>query len=330
MNEPRSKMRQAIGGFRLSQMISVASKLRLADLLSDGPLGVPELARLTRSNGDALYRLLRALAGYGIFAEVQDRVFALTPEANYLRTGVEGSLRAFADVAGARWMWESWGGLMHSVLTGETAFDKLYGKDTWSYFAETPEASRLFNEFMEEISVADARAIVDVFDFGKKNVVDVAGGQGALLIAILERYPDAHGVLFNLPHVIDEIELGLASKLELMRGSFFETIPSGGDLYLLKNILHDWEDSSALQILTQCRRAMNGEARLLIIEHLVHGPNQPCNGKIGDIGMLVRNGGSNRTEAEFEDLLSASGFVLLRVMPTEDGPDLLEAMVSNT
>ena len=227
-------------------------------------------------------------------------------------------------------MWEPWGGLMHSVLTGETAFDKLYGKDTWSYFAETPEASRLFNEFMEEISVADARAIVDVFDFGKKNVVDVAGGQGALLIAILERYPDAHGVLFNLPHVIDEIEHGLANKLELMRGSFFETIPSGGDLYLLKNILHDWEDSTALQILTQCRRAMSGEARLLIIEHIVHGPNQPCNGKIGDIGMLVRNGGSNRTEAEFEDLLSASGFVLLRVMSTEDGPDLLEAMVSNT
>lgn len=328
MNEARSRMRQAIAGFRLSQMISVASKLRLADLLSKGPLGVPELAQLTRSNEDSLYRLLRALAGSGIFAEMGDRKFGLTPEANYLRTGVEGSLRALAEVTGAPWMWQSWGGLAHSVRTGETAFDRLYGKDTWTYFAEDPEASSLFNEFMEEISLADARAVVNAFDFGKKRIVDVAGGQGALLTTILERYPDAHGVLFNLPHVIDAIEHEPKTRLELVRGSFFETIPPGGDLYVLKNILHDWEDSQALEILTQCRKAMSGAARLLIIENLVYGLNQPCSGKIGDIGMMVRNGGRNRTKTEFEELLFASGFELLQIMPTHDGPDLLEASMS--
>jgi hypothetical protein len=330
MNEARSRMRQAIAGFSLSQMISVASKLGLADLLSKGPLSVPELAQLTRTNEDSLYRLLRALAGSGIFAEEQDRTFGLTPEASYLRTGVEGSLRAFAEVIGAPWMWQSWGGLMHSVLTGETAFDKLYGKDTWTYFTEDSEASSLFNEFMEEASIADARAVVKAFDFGKKVVVDVAGGQGALLATILEEYPDAHGVLFNLPHVIDAIEHMSKARFELVRGSFFETIPPRGDLYVLKNILHDWEDSRALEILTQCRKAMNEAARLLIIENLVYGPNQPCSGKSIDIFMMVRNGGRNRTKAEFEELLFASGFELLRILPTQNGPDLLEASVSST
>jgi hypothetical protein len=330
MDEARSRMRQAIAGFRLSQMISVASKLRLADLLGDGPLRVTELARLTRSNEDSLYRLLRALAGSGIFAEVQDHTFALTPEANYLRTGTEGSLRALAEVVGAPWMWQSWGGLMQSVLTGETAFDKLYGKDTWSYFAEDPEASSLFNELMEEISLADSLAVTKAFDFSGKIVVDLAGGQGAFLAVILERHLDAHGILFNLPHVIDGIRHDPGTRVELVAGNFFERVPPGGDLYVLKNILHDWEDFRALQILTQCRKAMSETARLLIIEHLIYGPNQPCSGKIGDIGMMVRNGGRNRTKAEFEDLLSTSGFALLRIMPTQDGPDLLEASVSST
>jgi len=325
MNEARSTLQQAIIGFRLSQMISVAAKLRLADLVRERPLSVRDLAEATRTHEDSLYRLLRALASYGVFAEEGNRIFRLTPQADLLRSDVAGSLRISAEVVAEPWMWSSWSALLHSVQTGETAFDHLYGKDTWTYFAENSTASGLFNELMEEVSKPDAHAVVEAFDFEGKKVVDVAGGQGVLLAAILDRNPTARGVLFNLPHVIAGVRSEHAGRLELLCGDFFDSIPAGGDIYILKNILHDWEDRRAGQILARCREAMTVEARLLIIENLVYGPNEPCKGKSGDIHMMLRCGGRNRTESELGDLLLASGFQVLRVTPTEGGPDLLEA-----
>jgi len=325
MNEARSALQQAIVGFRLSQMISVAAKLRLADLLNERPMSLRDLAYATQTHEDSLYRLLRTLASYGIFAEESDRSFRLTPQADLLRRDVAGSLRSSAEVVGASWMWNSWGSLLHTVRTGETAFDHLHGKDTWTYFTENTEASALFNRFMEEVSYPDARAVVEAYDFEGKTVVDVAGGQGVLLAAILDRNPTARGVLFNLPHVIEAIQGELSNRLELVCGSFFDSIPSGGDVYVLKNILHDWDDRRAKQILARCRDAMTTDARLLVVENFVSGPNEPGKGKIADINMMVRNGGRNRTEAELGDLLFASGFQVLRVMPTNGGPDLLEA-----
>ena len=324
MNEARSTLQQAIMGFRLSQMISVAAKLRLADLMRERPMSVRDLAQATQTHEDSLYRLLRALTSYGIFAEEGNRCFRLTPEADLFRSDVAGSLRVTAEVVGEPWMWSSWGSLLHTVRTGETAFDHLHGKNTWTYFTENLEASALFNDFMEEVSKSDARAVVEAIEFEGKTVVDVAGGQGVLLAAILERNPTARGILFNLPHVIEAIRSEHIGRLELLCGDFFESIPAGGNIYVLKNILHDWEDGCARQILARCRDAMTAEARLLVVENLVYGPNEPCKGKIGDINMMVRSGGRNRTEAELGDLLLASGFQLLRVIPT-DGPDLLEA-----
>ncbi|MDQ6698883.1 MAG: hypothetical protein M3Z36_01705 [Acidobacteriota bacterium] len=320
-------MQQAIYGFRLSQMISVAAKLRLADLMRERPRRLRELAQASCTHEDSLYRLLRTLAGFGIFAEEEHRTFRLTPEAEFLRSDVPDALRVSAEVVGEPWMWRSWGSLLHSVQTGETAFDHIYGKDTWTYFGEDADASGLFNEFMEELSTPESWAIVEAFDFGGKTVVDVAGGQGALLSVILERHPTARGVLFNLPHVIDSAPKENSAGIEFVRGNFFESVPPGGDVYVLKNILHDWEDGRAKEILAKCRSAMTREARLLIIENLVYGPNEPCKGKGGDINMMVRNGGRNRTEAEFGDLLVASGFEIVRVIPTHGGPDLLKASV---
>lgn len=325
MDEAREKLQQKIGAFRLSQMISVAAKLRLADLLKDRALSVGALAMATGTHEDSLYRVLRTMAGFGIFAEAENRIFRLTPEAEFLRSDIDGSLRVLANAAGEPWMWRSWGSLLHSVKTGETAFDHLYGKDTWTYFEENAAESSLFNDLMEELSTADAWAVIEAFDFEGKIIVDVAGGQGALLAAIVQRYPTARGILFNLPHVIDAIQTETMEPLQFARGDFFDSVPTGGDLYVLKNILHDWEDSRAIDILATCRRAMTQQAKLLIIENLVYGPNEPCKGKSADVNMMVRNGGRNRTEAEFEELLSKSGFQMLRVISTRGGPDLLEA-----
>src|SRR4051794_38408476 len=189
-----------IGGFRLAQMIAVAAKLRIADHLRDGPQTAAALASLTGSHPESLNRVLRALAGVGVFVQEGPDLFALTPMGHWLRRDVDGSVRLAAEVVSTDWMWRPWGALAHTVQTGETAFDALYGQDTWTWFGDNPEAGRLFDGFMDEITRADADAIAGGFDFAPfKTVVDVAGGRGVLLAKILRRNPGARGVLFNVP-----------------------------------------------------------------------------------------------------------------------------------
>lgn len=330
MDTSRSAMLQAIGGFRVSQLIHVAAKLHVADHLAAGPRSVQQLAETTGANADALYRVLRALAGLGIFAEEDGHVFRLTPSAEHLRGDAPDSLREAAEVVGEEWMWRAWGGLLQSVMTGEAAFDRVYGESTWSWFEKHPPAADLFDRFMDAITSADARAIVTAFDFATfQTVVDIAGGQGVLLEAILRRHTRARGVLFNLPRVLagasGRLDTDIALRIELVGGDFFESVPSGGNLYILKNILHDWNDDRARDILHSCRRAMPDHGRLLIIEHLIGAPNLPSPGKIGDLQMMVRVGGRNRTEEEFRTLLGSAGFDLRRIVPTGTGPDIIEA-----
>jgi hypothetical protein len=331
---PRSALLNMIRGFRVSQMIAVVAQLRIADHLTDGSKTVCDLARVTGSHEDSLYRLLRALASMGIFAEEDGPSFRLTPSAELLCSDVPGSLRANAEAVGEEWMWRPWGALLHSIKTGEPAFDHLYLNNTWDWLAENPEAGRLFDQCMDESTGGDAAHIVATYDFGHtRTIVDIAGGRGILLAAILRRNPSARGILFNLPQVIEGarnvLEPEMVSRIEFVSGNFFQTVPSGGDLYILKNILHDWNDEASLGILAICRRAMPDYARLLIIEHLVGAPNERPAGKIGDILMMVRTGGRNRTEQEFCELLSASGFNLSRVISNLGGPDLLEASPHN-
>lgn len=314
-------MLNMIRGYSASQMIYVAAKLRIADHLKEGPKTVAELAATTKAHEDTLYRLLRTLASMGIFSEEDGMRFRLNAAAELLRSGVPGSLRATAEVTGQDWMWRPWGALLYSVQSGETAFNHLYGKNTFDWLAERPDAASLFDESMAESSGRSARAIVTGYDFsGARKVVDVGGGSGTLITEILLANPSARGVLFDLNHVIaaarTKLDPRVASRCEFAGGDFFKAVPRGGDFYVMKHILHDWDDAHCQKILTTMRQAMSGKGRLLVMEDIVCGPNQPCAAKASDINMLVRTGGRNRTEKEYRELLSKGGFDTARVIPT--------------
>lgn len=329
-SENWARLRELIDGYQIAQMLHVAATLRIADHLKSGPLTVKDLARLTSTHEDSLYRLLRTLAGHGIFSEEGGPRFRLTPMADLLRSDAPGSLRVTAEVAGEPWMWRPWGNLMHSIKTGEVAFDNLFGKNTFDWFAENPGPARLFNSLMDEITGAEARAVVAGYDFGgAQTVVDIGGGRGVLLAAVLRMNPKARGILFDLPHVIEDarntLDGGIARRIEFVSGDFFQAVPSGGDLYLLKNVLHDWSDAKARQILATLHRAMNGRGRILVGERIVCEPNKACSGKSVDMVMMVRTGGRNRTDTEYRNLLRAGGFNVTRVLPTA-GPGIVEAV----
>jgi hypothetical protein len=208
--------------------------------------------------------------------------------------------------------------------------DAIYGQDTWSWFRDHPGEARLFDTQMDDMTLADAEALLDAFDFGAhRTIVDVGGGRGVLLAEILARNPGARGVLFNVAPVIESarrtLPPALKERIELASGDFLEAVPAGGDVYILKNILHDWEDARAADILIACRRAMTPPATLLVIEHIIAGPNQNAVGKLMDVQMMLRTGGRNRSMAELSPLLTGAGFGRLTVKTTKRGPDLLIA-----
>ena len=329
----RSELQKMIGAYRVSQMLAVAGRLRLADHLAAGARPVDELARVTGTHEDSLYRMLRALACFDVFAEESGRIFRLTPRAEWLRSDISQSLRIAAEVVGEEWQWQPWGGLLHTVTTGQTAFNHAYAESTWSWFDHHPAAAARFNELMDAVTVAEAEAIVSAVDFsGASTIVDVAGGRGVLLAEILRRHPLARGVLFNLPSVIDSaraaLEEAFGDRMDLVPGDFFQGVPPGGDVYILKNIIHDWDDKRSGDILASCRRAMTRPSILLIIEYVVRSGRQPCLARMADVHMMVRTGGRNRTEEEWRELLTDSGLRLREVVPTS-GPDIVEATRSH-
>jgi hypothetical protein len=328
---PQQLMSSLLGGYRVTQMVHVAAKLGIADQLKGGPRTIQELAAATNAHADSLYRLLRTLAGFGVFAEDADMRFRLTPAAELLRTGVPGSMRSTAIVMGEEWMWRPWGALLHSIKTGETAFDHLYGKGSFDWLKEHPAEARLFDDFQAEGTRRSADAVARAYDFSSaRTVVDVGGGAGVLLSAILRRTPNARGVLFDLDHVAQAarsaVEPQIAARCEFTGGDFFKAVPSGGDVYVLKYIIHDWDDSRSQVILSNCRKAMATKAKLLLVEELLCGPNQPCQAKVSDINMLVRVGGRNRTEKEYRTLLTNGGFAVTRVLPAQGDLHVIEAV----
>jgi ubiquinone/menaquinone biosynthesis C-methylase UbiE len=327
----RQRMVAMTNGFRISEMIHVAAKLRIADELARGPKTVTQLATATKTNADSLYRLLRALAGLGIFAEEDDFHFRLTPAAELLRSEVPGSVHALAETSGEDWMWLSWGALLHSVTTGETAFVHLYGENTFDWFKKHPEAARIYDAFQSQNSARSSEEVVAAYDFSTaRTIVDVGGGEGILIASILRHNGSARGVLFDPDYVIESAQAKfdptIGSRCELVAGDFFSSIPGGGDLYVMKYILHDWDDRRDNAILVNCRRAMAGQGKLLVVEDIVCGRNQPCYGKEADIMMMVRTGGRNRTEKEYRDLLKEGGFEVTRVFPSRGGPSVIEAL----
>jgi hypothetical protein len=276
--------------------------------------------------------VLRALAGSGIFAEDEQGRFALTPLAEPLRSDVSMSLRAYAEMQGGPWVWQSMGAMEHALRTGEPAFRHLFGMSGFEAQAANPELGRLQVEGLASVGRAQDAAILAAYDFrDARTIVDVAGGQGALLRGILAAAPEARAVLLDVPHVIAMArprfaEAGLADRAELVTGDFFAGVPTGGDLYILRKVIHDWYDAEAVAILRSCRAAMRPGAKLLLIETVVPEGNDYAYAKLLDLLMLVYPGGQERTLAEYRTLLATAGFELRAVIPTASSVSLLEAV----
>ncbi|HEX2278303.1 MAG TPA: methyltransferase [Candidatus Tectomicrobia bacterium] len=267
-----------------------------------------------------------------MFVETEDGRFALTPLADGLRSKAPVSWRAFAIFCGESWHWRAWGELLHSVHTGQPAFEYAFGTGAFDYFAAHPEAARIFDAAMTSGGSLQNRAVVTAYDFSAGTTVDVGGGEGALLTTILGAYPSARGLLFDLPHVIEAAtnliaKAGLEARCDVVSGSFFEQVPVGGSIYILKRIIHDWDDGRARVILKNCRTAMSDSGRLLLIEHVLVPGNAPSWTKLLDLEMLViTSGGRERTEEEFRALLDSAGFALQRVIPTASPISIIEAV----
>jgi SAM-dependent methyltransferase len=323
MNQPtpQEQIARMLGGFQISQAIYVAAKLGIADLLAGGPRAIDELAQATGTHARSLYRLLRALASLGVFAEEGDRTFTLTPLADCLRRDIPGSQHAFALMTGEE-QFRAWCDMIESVRTGRSAFEIVFGQPIFDYLSERPEKARVFDAAMTSIHGRETGAIADAYDFSHiGELADIGGGNGSTLIGILERHPALRGLLFDLPGVAAHAEAavraaGLSDRCRVVGGSFFESIPEGADTYMLRHIIHDWDDEKSAAILRNIRRVARPDTRLLVVENVIAPGNAPSLGKLLDLVMLVVPGGLERTEEEYRELFAASGFRLTRVVPT--------------
>ncbi len=329
---PQAVMLQMISGFWISQMVLVAAKLGLADQLKDQPKTAAELAQATGTHAPSLYRVLRALVSVGVFTEDTQGRFASTPVAETLRHDAPGSLRAFAMAELGQEHFVAWGNLLHSVRTGEIAFDNHFGQPIWEYYATHPEDAEVFNDAMTGLTEMVNAAVISAYDFsGFRKVVDIGGGHGALIAAILKANPATRGVLFDLPHVTEGATALLAAegvndRCEIASDDFFKAVTEGGDAYVMKFIIHDWDDEKSVTIMKNIHRAMADGGKLILVEQIVPEDNSPTFAKFIDINMLVITGGRERTEKEFAELFTAAGFRLTRVVPTESPFCVIEAV----
>jgi hypothetical protein len=328
---PQAAMMRMIFGFMLSQAIHATAKLGIADLLAGGPKGCDELACSTATHAPSLYRVLRALASVGVFAETEPGVFGLTPLGETLRSDVPGSMRAMSVFMGEQCNWQAWGDILHSVKTGESAFEHVFGMGFFQHLDRHPEAARVFSEAMTSDSEPFDAAVTASYDFsGINRIVDVGGGHGSLISSILKAYPKMKGILFDAPHVSEGARCrlkaeGLSERCEVMAGDFLESIPGGADAYMMKRIIHNWDDANAVAILKNCRRAMPGGAgKLLLVEEVLPGDDTPAMAKLIDLEMLLMPGGRERTEAEYRALFEAAGFRLTSVTPTQSPLSVIE------
>ncbi|SIO90331.1 methyltransferase [Nocardiopsis sp. JB363] len=313
-----------------ARALQIAAELRIADLLASGPRPCEDLAERTDTDPEALHRVMRLLASRGLFHETGTGVFELTPMGDPLRSDHPASVRSVLALTGTVAP-VVLGGVHHSLRTGEATFPAVTGEHVYEHMARHPEQGRLFDEAMRDLTHLVVPAVLDVYDFtGAPRIIDVGGGSGALLSAILHREPAASGILFEAPGVADSArdrirEEGLADRCSVVGGDFFREVPAGGDLYLLKWVLHNWSDERATDILRNCRRSMSEDSKLLLIESVLPAGDDPHPGKAMDLAMLVLHGGRERTEEQFTELLAGAGLRLERVVPTRSPHSLVEA-----
>jgi len=327
---PSMAMLQMISGFWISRAVYIAAKLGLADHLHGGHKTSAELADITGTHAPSLYRILRALASVGVFVEDERRGFGLTPLSETLRTHVPGSLRAFATVELGEEHYPAWGDLLHSVRTGEIAFDHAFGMPIWTFFEQNPENAKTFNDAMTDTTRVVNDAVLSSYDFSSfGKIVDIGGGHGSFIASILKANPQMNGILFDAPPVMEGAQSrveaeGIADRCGLVAGDFFQSVPAEGDAYILKWIIHDWDDARSNTILKNCRHAMMKNGKLLIVESVVPSGSEPHFSKFMDLNMLVMTGGLERTEIEYRTLLEASGFRLTRIIPTASPVSIVE------
>ena len=331
---PEAQLMQILGGCYQSQAVYVAAKLGIADLLKDEPVPVAELARKSDTDERSLYRVLRCLASLGIFRETDPKVFELTPEAELLASDHPGSMRDAAIFLGEPWHWTVYGEMLHSVRTGKVAWERVHGKEVFPYLQDHPEEYEIFNRAMTSFSTNTLPAIVEAYEFtGVKKLADIAGGHGMLLSGFLKANPRLEGLLFDLPQVIEGAPAllereGVADRVELRTGDFFESVPSGADAYMMKFIIHDWDDDRALKILRNIHKVLPSHGRLLLIEMVVPAGNEPHFSKLQDLEMLMSPGGAERTPDEYRDLLARAGFELRTIIHTKSPLSIVEAFKS--
>jgi len=335
---PQLVLYQIAIGHYFSHGLSLAAKLGIADLLKDGPRSFTALAEATATHAPSLNRVMRLLASVGVFEERDDGCFALTPVGECLRAGVPGSARAMVMLFSGDRIQEAWRDLAYSVQTGNPVFRKRGIEDPFSDPARTPEESANFDAAMADVTALTAVAVAATYDFASiGTVVDVGGGNGALLIGILKAHPHLRGIVFDQPPAAERARKqiaarGLSDRCEAIGGNFFERTPQGGDAYVLKHVIHDWNDERAVVILRNCRQAMPENGRLLIVEG-VYPPRidqslESRGAAANDVNMLVNTGGRQRSEAEFRALYEAAGFKLTRIVPTPARASVIEGVRS--
>ena len=326
---------QLATGFVFTAALQPIVRLKIADLLADGPLPVAELARRTGSNEDALYRILRLLASVGVFTESPTREFGPTPMSELLRTDVPGSLRDLVQWMGNKFHFKVWAEMGYSVQTGKPAVERVYQTPCFDAIFGDPGIADDFNQAMTCFSKMIAPALLEAYDFsGIDTLMDVAGGHGAILCDVLSRYPKMKGILFDIPSVADQGKKHIRSvrlddRCETMSGDFFEKIPAGADAYYMQHIIHDWADEPALKILENCRCALEGrkDGRLLIVDSVVPENSDFHLSKWLDLEMLLMPGGRERTEGEWHKLFARAGFEITRILPMKAPESLIEARV---
>ena len=322
---------EMIGAPWIAQAIYVIAKLEIPDKIATGVNTVRALAAATQVSADALGRVLRALTVPGVLVDLGDGSYGLTPLSEMLQKSVPGSMHAMAVMFGEEFHWRPVGDMLHSVRTGESAYSHVFGEPAFSHWQKNPEWFRIFNAAMTDFSRAAAPVLVAGFPWGRfKRLVDVGGGHGSLLAAILEANPNLQGTVFDLPQVADgaraAVPSGLVKRMDAVGGDFLESVPAGGDAYMMKHIVHDWDDERCIRLFQNVRKVVPADGRLLVLEMVVPPPGQPHMSKLLDIEMLLMTeGGRERTEAEFAALFARGGFKLVKVHAMPASTAVIEA-----
>ena len=324
-----------MSGLWISQLIYVIAKLGIPDLLREGPRSAEELAAKTGTHAPSLYRVLRALTTVGVLFEDERGNFYLTPLSLHLRSEVHGSLRSMAIMFGEPWHWDVWGSLLHSVRTGQPAFEHVHGMGTYEYVTEHADVAAVYDSAMTSITRQTAAAIADGYDFdGVKTIVDIGGGHGTLLIDLLTAHPHLSGTVYDLPHVVEGAKpaieaAGLADRLYAVGGDCFEHIPPGADAYITKSFIHSFDDEQASRVLRTIREAMPPHGRVLVCEMVLPDDNEPHFGKLLDIEMLTQSAdGRDRTQDQFRELFASAGLTLRKVHDTDSPVSVIEGVAN--